>query len=327
MAKSADQKLKLVFLIDYFSKNTDENHPAAMGDIISYLSSNGISAERKSIYSDIDALNRLGYVIEYQRGNPSGYYLASREFELAELKLLVDAVQSSKFITEKKSSALIEKIEKLTSKYEGTKLQRQVYVTNRVKTDNETILYNIDPIHEAIADNKRIKFNYCEWNLKKELVYRNDGREYIVDPVTLIWDDENYYMVANDVHNSVLKHYRVDKIRNTVILDEKRTDSPNIKNFDPAIYVRQHFYMFSGNEETMHLRFSNELIGVIIDRFGKDIPIIHVDDNTSDARIRVQVSDSFFGWIAGFRGRITIEKNESVKQQFFTFIEDIRHHF
>ena len=327
MPKSADQKLKLVYLIDFFNKNTDENHPAAMGEIIDFLEANGIHAERKSIYSDIEALNRLGYSIEQRRENPRGYYMSDRRFELAELKLLVDAVQSSKFITEKKSNDLIEKIEKLTSKYEGYKLHRQEYVANRVKTDNETILYNIDPIHEAIATNRRIKFNYCEWNLNKELVFRNDGKEYIADPVTLIWDDENYYMVAYDVEKSAMKHYRVDKIRNTVILDEKRTNNVNIKKFDPALYVREHFGMFSGNEETLHLRFENELIGVIIDRFGKDIPVIHVDDNVSDARIKVQVSDTFFGWIAGFRGRIMIEGNETVKQQFITFIEDIRHHF
>lgn len=327
MAKSADQKLKLVYLIDFFNTNTDENHPASMKDITTFLENNGIHAERKSIYSDVEALNRLGYNIEHRKERPAGYYMAERPFELAELKLLVDAVQSSKFITEKKSGTLINKIEKLTSKHEGIKLQRQVYVANRVKTANENILYNIDPIHEAIATNKKVKFQYTEWNLKKELVFRNEGKFYEVSPITLIWDDENYYLVAYETVSCKIKHYRVDKICNTAIMDELRDDVCEVKEFEPAVYGKQHFGMFSGEEETIHLRFVNQLVGVIIDRFGKDIPILKIDNNTSDARIKVQVSDTFFGWIAGFRGKIVIEGNESVKQQFIKFIEDIRHRF
>lgn len=327
MPKSADQKLKLLYLIEYFNDNTDVNHVVSTKDIIGFLESNGIHAERKSIYTDIEALNRLGYVIEHRKERPSGYYMAERTFELAELKLLVDAVQSSKFITEKKSNALIKKIEKLTSHHEGLKLQRQVYVANRIKTDNEKILYNIDPIHEAIATNHKISFKYCEWNIRKELVFRNDGKTYIVNPIALIWDDENYYLVALECQSGIIKHYRVDKMSDTMMLDELRDNRDSIVNFDPAIYGKQHFGMFSGQEETLHLRFTKGLIGVIIDRFGKDIPIMKKSEDILEARIKVQVSDSFFGWISGFRGKITIEDNDTVKQQFITFIEDIRHHF
>lgn len=325
MPKSADQKLKLIFLLDFFKTNTDIRHPVSMNRIIAFLESNGIHAERKSIYSDIEALNRIGYSIEYKKDRPSGYYMASRDFEIAELKLLVDAVQSSKFITQKKSGILIEKLEKLAGRHEGNALQRQVYVANRVKSDNETILYNIDPIHEAIASGHKIKFNYYEWNLRKELVLRNNGRGYIVSPIMLIWDDENYYLVAGDTSENIIKHFRVDKIRNTEILEERTDRDFSPANFDAALYAKKHFGMFSGDEETVSLRFENSLIGVIIDRFGKSIPVIPYDDNTSTTRINVQVSDTFFGWVAGFRGRIMIEGSEDVKNRFRTFIEDIRH--
>lgn len=326
MPKSADQKLKILYLLQYLSVNTDFMHPASTADLIKYLESNGIHAERKSIYNDVEALNRLGYFVEYKKERPSGYYISDRDFELAELKLLVDAVQASKFITEKKSNTLISKIEKLTSKHEGRKLQRQVYVANRAKTENENILYTIDPIHEAIATGMRITFNYCEWNIKKELVFRNDGKLYNVDPITLVWKDENYYLVGYDIDDAKIKHYRVDKIVNTSLTDIPRSKLKIIEQFDTAAYEKEHFGMFSGKEEVVAVKFNNKLIGVLIDRFGKDIPIIPHDNNMSKTRIKVQVSDTFFAWIAGFRGDVLIE-TESVKEQYMKFIEDIRQHF
>ncbi len=324
MSKTSDQKLKILYLIRYFSENTDEGHPVPMAEVIEYLGSMGISAERKSIYSDIEALKRLGYDIEFRKEHPSGYYLASRDFELAELKLLVDAVQSSKFITQKKSNALIGKIEKLASHYQGRALQRQVYVAKRVKTDNEAVLYNIDYIHEAISRSAKIEFKYCEWNLDKELVYRNNGKVYVTNPVALIWDDENYYLVACDDENSGYRHYRVDKMRQIAVSDLCRDNIGQVMDFEPAEYAKEHFGMFSGTDETVKMRFDNKLVGVIIDRFGRDVTIIRKNEEYSVARIRVQVSDLFFAWVAGFRGRFVIEGPDNVREQYIEFLDDIR---
>ena len=325
MPKSAEQKLKLIYLLNFLQDNTDEEHAVTMQQILDYLMQNGIKAERKSIYTDIEALNRLGYEIMYRK--PEGYYLTGRELELPELKLLVDAVQSSKFISEKKSNELIGKLEKMTSRYEANKLQRQVFVAHRIKTDNEKTLYNIDDIYGAIASNRRISFKYCAWNLDKKLVYKHDGKPYRVDPVALIWDDENYYLVAKDVEAGIMKHYRVDKMREIQVLEEARDNSDNSARFDIAQYVKKHFFMYSGEETNVKIRFNNELIGAIIDRFGKDIMVIKGNDGTSHARVNVVVSDLFFGWISGFGGRIRIVEPENIRQQYMTFIEDIRQTF
>lgn len=324
MAKSSDQKLKILYLISFFFENTDETHPASMADIIEYLGNHGISAERKSIYSDIERLRIAGYDIINRKEYPAGYYMASRDFELAELKLLVDAVQSSKFITEKKSNALISKIEKLTSKYQGRKLQRQVYVTNRVKTSNEAILYNIDYINEAIADGFKIKFQYGEWNLNKELVPRKNSKFYLESPVILMWDDENYYLVAYDEQDNKIKHFRVDKMLSISVTNEKITRNNITSEFDAAIYAREHFGMFTGHEDTVSVRFTNNLVGVVIDRFGRDVTLIKEDDKHFKARFRVQVSNQFFGWLSGFGGNAVIEGPENVRNGYIKFIEDIR---
>jgi predicted DNA-binding transcriptional regulator YafY len=324
MPKSENQKMKMFYLVDYLKRNTDMDHTVSMKEILEYLDSNGISAERKSIYNDIELLNNYGYDINFKKERPSGYYIGSREFELAELKLLVDAVQSSKFITERKSNSLISKLEKMSSKYEAHNLQRQVYVTNRVKADNEAILYNIDFIHEAIGDNKKIIFKYCEWNTDKKLVYRNQGEDYIVSPVTLLWDDENYYLVAYDDENERIKHFRVDKIRDIRVSDKKRDRNDLINEIKPDAYSKQHFGMFSGDVETVTLCFEKSAVGIVIDRFGKEIDIIPRNGECCATRVKVNVSNTFFGWIATSRGRIRIEGPETVRQQFISFIDDIR---
>lgn len=325
MPKSPDQKLKILYLVKLFSEETDEKHPVSMNQIIDYLAERGISSERKSIYGDIEVLVRMGCDIIYRREAPAGYYMASRDFELAELKLLVDAVQSSKFITEKKSMALIKKIEKLTSRYEGRRLQVQVYVANRVKADNEAILYNIDYIHEAIAANRKIEFSYGEWNVQRRLVPKNDGAKYIVDPIMLMWDNENYYLVAYERKSGIIKHFRVDKMLSTRVSAEKRGLNVIMSSFNPAEYAREHFGMFSGDEKTVTVRFPNRLAGVVIDRFGRDVALIpDRDGEFFAARLKVKVSDQFFAWLSGFRGEAVIEGPQEVREEYADFIGDIR---
>ncbi len=321
MPKSPEQKKKILVVLKYLMLNSDEEHPISTSTLIDYLENCGIKAERKSIYSDIETLVNMGYDIINRRGNDGGYYIASRDFESAELKLLVDAVQSSKFITEKKSNELISKIEKLTSRHEGRKLQRQVYVARRVKTDNESILYNIDGIHEAISHNSRISFLYYEWNLERKLVCRNNGNRYVVDPLVLVWDDENYYLVAGDIANGIIKHFRVDKMSDIKI--EPVSRDRHWENFDVAQYSKEHFAMFHGDKETVTVRFKKHLIGVVIDRFGKDVFIVPKGDDYFDARLNVQVSNQFFGWITGFAGDACIISPQTVIDRYKKIIEDI----
>ncbi len=321
MPKSSEQKKKALIILQYLWEKSDEDHPLPTTAIIDYLENMGIKAERKSIYSDIEMLCSLGYDIIYRKGQYGGYYMASRDFAMAELKLLVDAVQSSKFITEKKSNELISKIEKLTSHYEGRKLQRQVYVANRVKTDNESILYNIDGIHEAISGNYTISFLYSEWNMQKKLVYRNNGERYIADPLNLVWDDENYYLVAVEISSGITKHYRVDKMSDIVVEPTRRKVSGY--KYNTAEYTKEHFSMFHGKKEIVTVRFTSNLIGVVIDRFGKDVSIIPRGDSHFDARLEVQVSNQFFGWITGLAPNADIIAPEPVVKQYKGLIEDI----
>lgn len=298
MAKGTNQKQKLLRLIQIFMENTDDEHYLTMEQIIEKLGKYDISAERKSIYADIEELGLLGFeIIGEKRGRKYFYHLVTRRFELAELKLLVDAVQSSKFITETKSNKLIKKLSGFLSKYDAKKLQRQVYVSGRIKTMNESIYYNVDFIHEAIASNVMIQFRYYRWNEDKQLVERKDGGLYHVSPWGLLWDAENYYMIAYDSTEEKMKHYRVDKMKYIDLMEQKREGRQRFCEYDMAIYTKKHFGMFSGKEEKVKMQFNNALAGVVIDRFGKDVVMRKVDEETFVVSEDIVVSEQFFGWI------------------------------
>ena len=240
MPKSINQKLKLLYIIKILSEKTDDEHGITTQNLIAELERFEIQAERKSIYNDIEQLRQFGYdIVADKSKNIGGYYLASRQFELPELKLLVDAVQASKFITIKKSNELIKKIESLVSRYEAKQLQRQVYVSNRVKTENENIYYNVDYIHKAIQNNVKISFQYFEWNIDKEMRFRKDGKRYRINPWALIWRDENYYLVAFDEIDSKVKHYRVDKMLDIEVLKEPRGGRELLEQFQIAEYANK----------------------------------------------------------------------------------------
>ena len=273
MSKSNNQKLKILYVMRMLIEETDEEHPLSVAEIIKRLDSNGISAERKSIYDDIETLNLFGLDILSRRSEPRGYYVASRDFELPELKLLVDAVQSSKFITEKKSRELIRKIEGLAGRFEARELQNQVVVSNRIKTMNESIYYNVDKIHSAISSNSQISFKYCEWTVEKRLEPKRGGALYTVSPWVLTWDNENYYLLAHDKESGGIRHYRVDKMLGITIIGEERGGREQFEKFDIAAFSKSTFGMFGGEETELEILFSNSLIGVVIDRFGKEAAI------------------------------------------------------
>lgn len=316
MPKGKNQKLKLYYLSKILIEKTDEEHSLTIREIQDELLKYDVTADRKSLYDDVDALRVMGIEVAKERiGSTYGYRVISKQFEIAELKLLVDAIQSSKFITEKKSNALIKKLTGFASSYEEDQLRRQVYVSGRIKSMNESIYYNVDEIHEAIAENLQIRFEYYQWNLEKKLVPRRE-KPYVVSPWALHWDDENYYLIAYDSESGKIKHYRVDKMRRITVLDEKREGKDIFKAFNMVAYAKKNFGMFGGEERNVTLVFKNTMVGVLIDRFGKDIHIHRVDDDRSETTVTVFVSDQFFGWVFGLGGEVKILEPKDVKEQF-----------
>ena len=313
MPKGTNQKFKLYRLAQIMLEQTDDEHYITMPEIKEALARYDITADRKSIYADLRDLEVLGIEVE---GEPVGkgyhYHVVSRPFELPELKLLVDAIQSSKFITEKKTNALIRKLEKQVSRYEAMKLQRQVFVSGRIKTMNESIYYTVDAIHNAISENKKIRFQYYQWNVKKEMELRRDGAWYHISPWGLSWDDENYYLVGYDSDAGEIRHYRVDKMLHIRMSDEPREGKEHFRKLDMADYSKKSFGMFGGKEQRVKLLVDNSLAGVIIDRFGKEVMMIPADPEHFTVNVIVMVSSVFLGWVFSLGERVKILGPEEV---------------
>lgn len=325
MAKSANQKLKLLYLLKILTEQTDEEHCMSAQALIDALDKYDIKAERKSIYDDIAQLMDFGYDIVLIKAKAGGgYYLAGREFELAELKLLVETVQASRFLTVKKSRELIGKIEKLASKAEAGQLQRQVYVANRIKTANESIYYIVDDIHRAIQNNEQISFQYLEWNLEKELQPRKDGKVYRISPWALTCKDENYYLIAHDSESDTIKHFRVDKMGHIQVLSGvARQGAELFERFDIAAYANKTFGMFGGKEEIVTLEFENHFIGVVMDRFGKDIPVRKKDAQHFSVRVQVALSGQFYGWLTGLGAGAKITAPAGVVEGYRCYLHGV----
>ena len=323
MARSGNQKLKLLYLLKILTEQSDEEHCMSAQALIEALAAYEIKTERKSIYDDIAQLIDFGYdIVLVKAKTGGGYYLAGRDFELAELKLLVETVQASRFLTVNKSRELISKIEKLASKAEAGQLQRQVYVANRIKTANESIYYVVDDIHRAIQNNRQISFQYLEWNLNRELVPRKDGKPYQVSPWALTCKDENYYLIAHDSEEDKIKHFRVDKMAKIRVLEEtKREGAALFERFDIADYANKTFGMYGGQEETVTLLFENHLIGVVMDRFGKEAAVRIRDEAHFSVRVRVAVSGQFFGWLTGLGEGAVITAPISVQEAYRIHLE------
>lgn len=316
MAKSSNQKLKLLYLLKMLNEKTDEENTMTINDMIAELERYGITAERKSIYDDLEALRHYGLDIATRKTKTTDYFVASRLFELPELKLLVDAVQCSKFVTHKKSNELIKKIESLASYRQAQSLQRQVYVSNRVKTINESIYYNVDRLHAAIAENKKVSFKYFDYNIKKEKVFRKNGDKYSVSPYALSWDDENYYLITFSTKYNDFTHYRVDRMTDIDLIEDERDLLPDREHFDIAEYTKKVFNMFGGEEVMVQLQFDNSLVNAVIDRFGKDVVIGKMDESSFYIWIKVAVSSTFFAWISQFGNKVKILSPEPVIDQY-----------
>ena len=316
MPKGTNQKFKLYRLAQIMMKKTDEEHYITMPEIKEALAEYDITADRKSLYNDLRDLEILGIEVEgEQDGNRYRYHVVNRPFELPELKLLVDAIQSSKFITEKKSNSLIKKLETMVSEYDAQKLQRQVYVSGRIKAMNESIYYTVDAIHNAISENKKIRFQYFQWNVKKEMELRHGGAYYHISPWGLSWDDENYYLIGYDSDAEQIRHYRVDKMLRIQMSKEDREGREHFKKLDMADYARKSFGMFRGEEQQVKLLVNNRMAGVIIDRFGKEVMMIPADADHFRVSVDVHVSPQFLSWIISLGDDVKIIGPEDVVER------------
>ena len=301
MAKSPNQKQKLLVLRQFLEENTDEEHPASTAEIIAYLASRGIGAERKSVYDDMETLVSFGLdVIRVRHGNASGWYIGQREFQLPELRLLVDSVQSSRFITRRKSLELIGKIERLTSVHQAKGLRRQVWVKNRIKSMNESIYYLVDELHAAIDADERIRFHYFQYDPQRKRQLRHGGAWYEVSPYALLWDSENYYLVAYDGAAGIIKQFRVDKIMDLCRTGERRDGRAAFDGLDMSAYANAHFGMFSGGTDKVRLEFENSLAGAVIDRFGESAILVPGREGYFTVTVPVAVTAPFFAWLCTF---------------------------
>ena len=314
--RGKNQKLKLLYLAKIMQEQTDDTHALTMPQIIAELAKYDIEAQRKSVYDDLDALDFFGIeIIREQEGFRTYYHCGNRDFEIAELKILVDAIQSSKFISEKKTKELIKKLEKNVSTYDSQMLDREVKVAGRVKNMNESIYYVVDAIHTAIGENKAIQFKYFSWNVKGEEEFRRDGAFYNVSPWALHFDDERYYLIGYDHDKKEMRHFRVDKMRDVSVVDKKRKGKTEFSKQDRAKYNEQYFRMYGGDFETVTLKCKNEMANVIIDQFGKDVRLLPVDDEYFTVRVNVAVSSQFLSWVIALEGNVVIAEPESVKDE------------
>ena len=306
MGANSKLKLKPFYIMKILMEQSDEQHPMTVNALIEALGEYGITAERKSIYADIDLLVEFGVDIICIKGRANQYFIGARDFELPELKLLVDAVQSSRFITHKKSEELIEKLEKLTSVHEAKELHQHVVIVDQIKAANENIYYNVDEINKAIQINKQIRFKYFMYNLDKEIEYRRNGDWYYASPYAFTWDDDNYYMIGYYEQYEDISNFRVDRMTSIEIVDADRIFKGDQEDFNVAEYSQKMFRMFSGDTERVKLQFDNTLINVVIDRFGKDVEIKKNEDGTFNIGVDVVVTPTFLSWLFMFGNKVRI---------------------
>lgn len=323
MPKSENQKMKILYIKKLLWEETDENHQLTVNEIIQRLALLDIKAERKSVYDDIATLQSFGYDIICQRHRANKYFWGERNFELPELKIMVDGVVASKFITEKKSLTLIKKLEQCTSKYLGKELNRQVQVQHRIKNMREAIYYTVDKIHEALLQKRQIAFKYCDWDVEKKEVVRKHGELYTTNPCALCWDNENYYLVTYSPKYQDFVHYRVDKMMNVTVLPQTCDFAGMAEDFDINRHASKYFGMFAGPVAKVTLCCDNILAGAVIDRFGQDIAIQKNTKTSFTFTQELVVSPVFFAWVANFGTRMQIMAPAGLRQEFKQYLQKI----
>lgn len=319
MAVGEEQKLKILYILKILWEETDERHPMTAPKMAERIREYGIHCERKSIYPCLDALEEFGFDVVRTL---NGAFMGDRLFETPELKLLVDAVQSSRFITKKKSVELINKLSTLAGQYDRKKLKGQVFVSNRVKSMNESVYYNIDTIQEGIAENVQLQFQYLTWSGDKQMVERHDGKIYVISPWSLVWERERYYLVGYQKSSGQLKHFRVDKMKHIKLLERKREGKDLFSKLDMNAYTTENFGMFQGRNETVTLSVTEDLAGVIIDRFGQDVWMHRENEEMLTAVVNVSVSNQFYGWVTAFAGKVRILSPDRVCEEYRELLQN-----
>lgn len=322
MARASAQKLKILYVLQFLYQYSDEDHPVSMKQIIEFLENRGIPAERKSVYSDIEALQLYGMdIIRGGQGDRHGYYIGNRIFETAELKILVDCVQSSKFLTGKKTEGLVRKIGRLTSVHQAKQLNRQMLVPNPTKTDNESIYYTVDSIYRGILENRQIRFHYFDLNIQKRRILRQNGEYYVVSPYAMRWSHENYFLIAFDPSEKTVIPFKVDKILDIEVLDKPRDGQESIQNVDLFTSMITGPCKFTGEEIPVLMRFQSSLVGIILDYLGQDIAIIEDGADHFLVRTMMEVNPRFFAWVFSFGRSAEILAPDSVVNEMKKMIE------
>ena len=302
----------LLLLRQYLYQQTDEQHPVSVTDILAFWQQHGIQAGRKSVYTDIELLQNAGMDIVCVKSSQNKYFVGQRLFELPELKLLVDAVESSRFITEKKSTALIKKLGHLTSTAQAEQLNRRIYMGGTPKPENESIYYNVDTIHNAVQKKQQITFQYFEYTPKKEKILKHDGYKYRFSPYAMIWNRDCYYAVGWSEKHGKIAQFRVDRMTAVEPLEQTAVQT---LDFDPAEYVRKVFGMYPDNLCTVELLCDNEVMRSVIDRFGENVRTETVDEQHFRATVEVAPSPPFFSWVFTFSGKIRIVSPAAVLEE------------
>lgn len=309
-------KARLLYVQKLLEQYSDEEHPLTTSDLISMLSEQyGISAHRITLKTDIETLQSYGVDIEVINSSQNKYYIAGRKFEIPELKLLIDAVESSKFITEKKSEVMVSKLTSLVSKHQAKQLKRNLCIPDRIKPDNEMIYYIVDAINDAINAGKKISFLYFEYNAKKEKKLKNNGKPYIVSPFSLVWNGDFYYVVGYSEKHKDVGVFRVDRISKTpTVLEDDALPAP--EDFNIADYTRSVFQMYGSDACEVTLRCDNSLMKYIIERFGEDVQTTAHDRTSFRAIVDVELSPTFYSWVFTFSGKVQILTPEHAKVQY-----------
>ena len=306
-------------LLKYLYENTDEEHPISTTELVRIFVAEDAHAKRKTVKDDMDVLVGEGFDVVTVRGRNNSFFLGTRKFELPEVKLLIDAVSSSRFISAEKSETLISKLTDMVSRHQAEKVCRHLYTAEHVKADNKQIYYIVDAVTDAINEGKKIRFQYFDYDGKKEKCLRHDGAEYSVSPYALVWDDSHYYMCGYSDSKQMIVNYRVDRMCNTEIKDEKAVALP--EGFSMDDYVRKQFHMFAGDETEVVLECRDDMMKYIIDQFGEEVETRKVSEDTFQAKVHVADSPTFYGWVFPFEGKIQIVEPEEIREKYRSMVK------
>ncbi len=310
-------KRRLIALAEFLKSKTDEEHIYSASQIIEYLVSDGIDVERKALYSDIDALRLAGYDIVCTRSPKAGFFLASRDFEEAEVRLMIDAVQAAKFITVKKTDALVKKMGSLLSEPQAEKLKSQVYIDKGHKRKNEEIYYTVDVLHNAIAKRMKVTFVYSNLSVSDDLKPCLVEREFTVSPYAMIWSNDHYYLVCNNANYDNLMHARIDRMKSVKCTDEPWRHFSEVSDykdkFDSADYAGKLFNMFSGTQQAVTLRCANRFLEEILDRFGENVRFSARNSDNFTAEIVAVTGEGFISWLLQYGNSVEVLRPASLR--------------